>query len=85
MFFLLLLFLIYASFFPSPLDKVLRFPLGPTIAGVVVVLCTVVLALISRRDKIIKVCQLHFVIIVTNKIKTIAMSNTTIVTNNTDL
>lgn len=85
MFFLLLLFLIYASFFPSPLDKVLRFPLGPTIAGVVVVLCTIVLALISRRDKIIKVCQLHFVIIVTNKIKTIAMSNTTIVTNNTDL
>lgn len=85
MFFLLLLFLIYASFFPSPLDKVLRFPLGPIIAGVVVVLCTIVLALISRRDKIIKVCQLHFVIIMTNKIKTIAMSNTTIVTNNTDL
>lgn len=83
-FLLLLLFLIYASFFPSPLDKVLKFPLGPTIAGVVVVLCTIVLALISRRDKIIKVCQLHFVIVMTNKIKTIA-NNTTIVTNNTDL
>ncbi|KAK9955704.1 hypothetical protein ABG768_015563 [Culter alburnus] len=38
-------------------DKVLRFPLGPTIAGVVVVLCTIVLALISRRDKIIKCCK----------------------------
>ncbi|KAG1940317.1 transmembrane and immunoglobulin domain-containing protein [Pimephales promelas] len=35
-------------------DRVLKFPVGPTIAGVVVVLCTIVLALISRRDKIIK-------------------------------
>ncbi|XP_016335903.1 transmembrane and immunoglobulin domain-containing protein 1-like [Sinocyclocheilus anshuiensis] len=35
-------------------DKVLRFPLGPTIAGVVVVLCTIVFAIISRRNKIIK-------------------------------
>uniref|UniRef100_A0A673FIU4 Transmembrane and immunoglobulin domain-containing protein 1-like n=2 Tax=Sinocyclocheilus rhinocerous TaxID=307959 RepID=A0A673FIU4_9TELE len=35
-------------------DKVLRFPVGPTIAGVVVVLCTIVFALISRRNKIIK-------------------------------
>ncbi|XP_056118156.1 transmembrane and immunoglobulin domain-containing protein 1 [Rhinichthys klamathensis goyatoka] len=38
-------------------DRVLKFPLGPTIAGVVVVLCTIVLALISRRDKIIKCCK----------------------------
>lgn len=38
-------------------DKVLKFPLGPTIAGLVVVLCTIVLALISRRDKIIKCCK----------------------------
>lgn len=63
----------------------LKFPLGPTIAGLVVVLCTIVLALISRRDKIIKVCQLNFVIIMTNKIKTIAMPNITVVTNYTDL
>ncbi|XP_050949289.1 transmembrane and immunoglobulin domain-containing protein 1 [Labeo rohita] len=33
-------------------DKVLRFPLGPTIAGVVVILCTIVFAIISRRNKI---------------------------------
>ncbi|XP_059381623.1 transmembrane and immunoglobulin domain-containing protein 1 isoform X1 [Carassius carassius] len=35
-------------------DKVLRFPVGPTIAGVVVVVCTIVFALISRRNTIIK-------------------------------
>ncbi|XP_043077653.1 transmembrane and immunoglobulin domain-containing protein 1 [Puntigrus tetrazona] len=35
-------------------DKVIGFPIGPTIAGVVVVLCTIVFALISRRNKIIK-------------------------------
>ncbi|XP_051959969.1 transmembrane and immunoglobulin domain-containing protein 1-like [Xyrauchen texanus] len=36
-------------------DKVLKFPLGPTIAGVVVVVCTVIIAIISRRDTIKKV------------------------------
>lgn len=35
-------------------DRVIGFPLGPLIAGVVVVACTIVLALISRRNKIIK-------------------------------
>ncbi|XP_067280572.1 transmembrane and immunoglobulin domain-containing protein 1 [Pseudorasbora parva] len=38
-------------------DKVIAFPLGPTIAGVVVVVCTVALALLSRVDKIIKCCK----------------------------
>ncbi|KAL1252683.1 hypothetical protein QQF64_017376 [Cirrhinus molitorella] len=37
-------------------DKVLRFPLGPTISGVVVILCTILFAIISRRNKI-KCCS----------------------------
>lgn len=51
-------FKISVHFFP-PLDRVIGFPLGPLIAGVVVVACTIVLALISRRNKIIKVCLFH--------------------------
>ncbi|XP_051537126.1 transmembrane and immunoglobulin domain-containing protein 1-like [Myxocyprinus asiaticus] len=38
-------------------DKVLKFPLGPTIAGLVVVVCTIVTAIISRRNKIKECCK----------------------------
>ncbi|TRY57319.1 hypothetical protein DNTS_008901 [Danionella cerebrum] len=38
-------------------DRVIGFPLGPTIAGVVVVAATIVLALISRWERIAKVSQ----------------------------
>ncbi|XP_066502269.1 transmembrane and immunoglobulin domain-containing protein 1 [Hoplias malabaricus] len=35
-------------------DKVMKFPLGPMIAGLVVVFLTILLALVSRRKKIMK-------------------------------
>ncbi|XP_051956702.1 transmembrane and immunoglobulin domain-containing protein 1-like [Xyrauchen texanus] len=38
-------------------DKVLKFPLGPTIAGLVVVVCTIVIAIISRRNQIKECCK----------------------------
>lgn len=38
-------------------DKTLQFPQGPIIAGVVVVASTIILAIISRFDKILKWCK----------------------------
>ncbi|XP_055036571.2 transmembrane and immunoglobulin domain-containing protein 1 isoform X1 [Misgurnus anguillicaudatus] len=38
-------------------EKTLQFPLGPIIAGVVVIASTIILAIISRLDKIIKWCK----------------------------
>lgn len=52
-------FIVLKSMLTSFLDKTLKFPLGPMIAGLVVVACTIVLAITSRLDKIIKVCTLN--------------------------
>ncbi|XP_036380298.1 transmembrane and immunoglobulin domain-containing protein 1 [Megalops cyprinoides] len=38
-------------------DKTMKFPLGPIIAGVVVVFCTTVLAIVARWQRITKCCK----------------------------
>ncbi|KAM4620347.1 transmembrane and immunoglobulin domain-containing protein 1 [Polymixia lowei] len=38
-------------------DKTLKFPLMPMVAGIVVVLCTSLLAIVSRWKKIVKCCK----------------------------
>ncbi|XP_036444429.1 transmembrane and immunoglobulin domain-containing protein 1 [Colossoma macropomum] len=42
------------SFIITVDDKVMKFPLGPTIAGLVVVVLTILLAIFSRRERITK-------------------------------